>query len=228
MSDQGGNLVYHKITTPNLLVSPRLVPRATCSSQIKMSEGHTRLYRFRSIRKNQAEFKATCFSRLVCRYIRNIPGLSLHDGSSSKATTIRIIPVPGRVSAGLKGEIDQLIFCKESLAKDARTGGCVLSSELRKSDKVTPLFAITAAYGSRIPCALRDGGFNPHSRFLKLRIMEGPKERPNEPEMSDNKNTKHLDVYNVAYSPRQLVKKDIAESLYQVLSFYESGIIQEI
>ncbi|GJZ56646.1 zinc finger, C6HC-type containing protein, partial [Tanacetum coccineum] len=59
-------------------------------------------------------------------------------------------------------------------------------------------------------------------------IMEEKKERPNEPEMSDNKNTKHLDVYNVAYSPRQLVKKDIAESLYQVLSFYESGIIQEI
>ncbi|GKD66039.1 hypothetical protein Tco_1308147 [Tanacetum coccineum] len=58
--------------------------------------------------------------------------------------------------------------------------------------------------------------------------MEEPKERPNEPEMSDNKNSKHLDVYNAAYSPRQLVKKDIAESLYQVLSFYESGIIQEI
>ncbi|GKB83576.1 hypothetical protein Tco_0950471 [Tanacetum coccineum] len=45
------------------------------------------------------------------------------------------------------------------------------------------------------------------------------KERPNEPEMSYN---------NVAYSPRQQVKKDIAESLYQVLSFYESGKIQEI
>ncbi|GJW30299.1 hypothetical protein Tco_0047174 [Tanacetum coccineum] len=49
--------------------------------------------------------------------------------------------------------------------------------------------------------------------------MEEPKERPNEPEMSDN---------NVAYSPRQQVEKDIAESLYQVLSFYESGKIQEI
>ncbi|GJQ90703.1 hypothetical protein Tco_0001842 [Tanacetum coccineum] len=59
--------------------------------------------------------------------------------------------------------------------------------------------------------------------------MEEPKERPNEPEMSNNKNsTKQFDVYNVASTPRQQVKKDIAEKLYQVLGSYESSIIQEI
>ncbi|GJY67810.1 hypothetical protein Tco_0470792 [Tanacetum coccineum] len=52
--------------------------------------------------------------------------------------------------------------------------------------------------------------------------MEEPKE------MSNNKNAEQLDVYNVAYSPKQQVKKDIAEKLYQVLSFSESILIQEI
>ncbi|GKB89934.1 hypothetical protein Tco_0962206, partial [Tanacetum coccineum] len=51
--------------------------------------------------------------------------------------------------------------------------------------------------------------------------MEEPKE------ISNNKNAEQLDVYNVA-SPRQHVKKDIAEKLYQVLSFSESSIIQDI
>ncbi|GJY49207.1 hypothetical protein Tco_0439163 [Tanacetum coccineum] len=60
--------------------------------------------------------------------------------------------------------------------------------------------------------------------------MEEPKERPNKPERSNNKNsTKQFDVYNVASTPRQQqVKKDIAEKLYQVLGSYESSIIQEI
>lgn len=57
--------------------------------------------------------------------------------------------------------------------------------------------------------------------------MEEPKERPNEPEMSNIKNTKHFDMYNVT-SPRQQVKRDIAEKLYQVLSSSESSIIKEI
>ena len=48
--------------------------------------------------------------------------------------------------------------------------------------------------------------------------MEEPKERPNEPEMSNN----------VASPRQQQVKKDIVEKLYQVLSFCESSIIQEI
>ncbi|GKC15085.1 hypothetical protein Tco_1011867 [Tanacetum coccineum] len=52
--------------------------------------------------------------------------------------------------------------------------------------------------------------------------MEEPKE------MSNNKNAEQLDVYNVAYSPKQQVKRDIAEKLYQVLSFSESISIQEI
>ena len=47
--------------------------------------------------------------------------------------------------------------------------------------------------------------------------MEEPKARLNEPEMSNN-----------IGSPRQQVKKDIAEKLYQVLSFCESSIVQEI
>ncbi|GJW10519.1 hypothetical protein Tco_1576346 [Tanacetum coccineum] len=51
--------------------------------------------------------------------------------------------------------------------------------------------------------------------------MEEPKE------MSNNKKAQQLDVYNIA-SPRQHVKKDIAEKLYQVLSFSESSIIQDI
>ncbi|GKA66551.1 hypothetical protein Tco_0766359 [Tanacetum coccineum] len=46
--------------------------------------------------------------------------------------------------------------------------------------------------------------------------------------MSNDKNTKQLDVYNnVAYSPRQQVKRDIAEGLYQELIFYESSKIHE-
>ncbi|GJU05124.1 hypothetical protein Tco_1121554 [Tanacetum coccineum] len=57
--------------------------------------------------------------------------------------------------------------------------------------------------------------------FPKI-VMEEPKE------MSNNKNAEQLDVYNVAYSPKQQVKKDIAEKLYQVLSFSESILIQEI
>ncbi|GJZ01391.1 hypothetical protein Tco_0519352 [Tanacetum coccineum] len=44
--------------------------------------------------------------------------------------------------------------------------------------------------------------------------MEEPKKRPNEPEMSNNKNTKQLDI------AKKLV--------YQVLSFYQTSIIQEI
>ncbi|GJW06292.1 hypothetical protein Tco_1568715 [Tanacetum coccineum] len=46
-------------------------------------------------------------------------------------------------------------------------------------------------------------------KFPKI-VMEEPKE------MSNNKNAEQLDVYNVAYSPKQQVKKDIAEKLYQV------------
>ena len=53
--------------------------------------------------------------------------------------------------------------------------------------------------------------------YVSQNQMEEPKERPNEPEMSNN-----------IASPRQQVKKDIAEKLYQVLSFCESSIIQEI
>nr|GEY73413.1 proton pump-interactor BIP131-like [Tanacetum cinerariifolium] len=58
--------------------------------------------------------------------------------------------------------------------------------------------------------------------------MEEPKEHPNEPKMSNNKNTKQLDMYNnIVYSSRQQVKMDIAKSLCQVLSSYESSKIQE-
>ncbi|PWA82949.1 hypothetical protein CTI12_AA174600 [Artemisia annua] len=54
--------------------------------------------------------------------------------------------------------------------------------------------------------------------YVSQNQMEEPKECPNEPEMSNN----------VASPRQQQVKKDIAEKLYQVLSFCESSIIQEI
>ncbi|GJW64749.1 hypothetical protein Tco_0116633 [Tanacetum coccineum] len=59
------------------------------------------------------------------------------------------------------------------------------------------------------------------SRKVLVNQMEEPKE------ISNNKNAEQLDVYNVA-SPRQHVKKDVAEKLYQVLSFCEPSIIQDI
>ncbi|GJX43399.1 ribonuclease H-like domain-containing protein [Tanacetum coccineum] len=56
------------------------------------------------------------------------------------------------------------------------------------------------------------GGMRFWSSILGCKYqMEEPKERPNDPEMSDN--TKQL---------------DIAKKLYQVLSFYQTSIIQEI
>ncbi|GJY76064.1 hypothetical protein Tco_0481180 [Tanacetum coccineum] len=123
------------------------------------------------------------------------------------------------IDKGYKQRQLKIVLSQVEKARSIRKGQLIHKLDLlRKNIKSMEreLEKISSLRKKAYKCAYKHG-----AQQNEANQMEEPKE------MSNNKKAQQLDVYNIA-SPRQHVKKDIAEKLYQVLSFSESSIIQDI